>query len=48
MPDHSGFIIAAYGFATLVTLMMIFAVVSDYWRQRAALARLESQNSEQS
>ena len=42
MPDHSGFILAAYGFAVLVTLAMIVMVIADYRRQKRALARFET------
>lgn len=42
MADHTGFIVSAYGFASLVVVAMVVAILSDYRRQRRALARLNA------
>jgi heme exporter protein CcmD len=42
MADHTGFIVSAYGFALLVVVVMVAAILSDYNRQRRALAQLNA------
>ena len=42
MADHTGFIVSAYGFAILVVVVMIVAIVADYRRQNRALTRLNA------
>ena len=43
MPEatHTGFIVAAYAFATLTTLAMIVGILLDYRTLRAKLRALE-------
>ena len=42
MADHTGFILSAYGFAILVVVVMILAIVADHRQQSRALARLNA------
>ena len=42
MADHTGFIVSPYGFAILVVVVMIVAIVADYRRQNRALTRLNA------
>jgi len=42
MADHTGFILSAYGFAGLVVVAMVVAILADYHRQARALARLNA------
>ena len=43
---HIGFILAAYGLAALVVLVMIASILWDYRALSAALARLEAARGE--
>lgn len=42
MPDHAGFIFAAYGVTGLALASTVLAVILDYRAQRRAVARLSA------